>query len=149
MSVAYDVFKGAFLAKITEYDLAELEDESLNVLADGYMTRAMVAFGKVCRYDLITTRDDEERVFNVDIADEDLDEIVDIVSEGMVVQWLKPYVYRQEMLELVLNTKDYTTYSSSELLLRVGGAYQKAQNDFKQMVFAYTYDHRDQTQYHI
>lgn len=149
MSVAYDVFKGAFLAKITDFDLADMDDSDISSLADGYLIRALVKFTRVCKYDLASARDDENRVFNIDIADNDLDEIVDILSEGMVVQWLKPYVYRQEALENVLNTKDYTTYSPAELLMRIGNAYQKAQNDYKQMVLAYSYHHGDLSKYHL
>ena len=77
---------------------------------DGYMKRAIAAFRKICKYDLSTTGDDVIREFDIDIADGDLDELADIISEGMLVQWMKPFTYRQESLESVLNTRDFTTY---------------------------------------
>lgn len=106
MSVPYDVFVSAFLRKITEFDLLALDDASRTEIVDKYMHIAMSNsnFKKVCKYNFAITKDDENRVFDIKITEDVLDEIADIVSEGMVVQWLKPYVYKQELLENVLNT---------------------------------------------
>ena len=82
-------------------------------------------------------------------TDEDLDEIADIVSEGMLVQWMKPYTYKQESLESVLNTKDFTTYSPAELLMRIGNAYAAARKDFTNMMREYSYNHGDLTDLHL
>ena len=149
MSVPYDKFTDAFLSKVTEYDFIRMDDYNRNTMIDGYMKRAIAAFRKICKYDLSTTADDAVREFNVGIADEDLDEILDIVSEGMLVQWMKPYAYRQESLENVLNTRDFTTYSPAELLLRIRGAYDSAQKDFTNMMREYSYNHGDLTDLHL
>ena len=108
MSVSYDVFAGAFLSKVTEYTFIQLQDENRTAIVDGFLRRAITKFAKVCKYD-ISSYDDDNRVFNVDIPQDDLEEIVDIVSEGMLEQWMKPYVYRQENLENILNSRDFTT----------------------------------------
>ena len=100
-------------------------------------------------YDLTTTRDDEHRTFDIEISAEDKDEIVDIIACGMVVQWIKPYVNQQELLQNVLSTRDFDTYSPSELLLRVGNAYKNAQKEFVQAIREYSYNHGDLTSYHI
>ena len=67
----------------------------------------------------------------------------------MIVQWLKPYVYRQELLENTLNTKDYTTYSPAELLHRVGEAYKKAQKDYVQAIREYSYNNGKLSELHL
>ena len=149
MSVPYDYFTDAFLSKVSEYEFITLDYKDRQDIVDGYMKRALTAFRKNCDYDFFTTADDENREFNVDVSDDDLDEILDIVSEGMLVQWMKPYVYRQELLENVLNTRDFTTYSPAELLLRVGNAYRRVQKDYTQMIREYSYNHRDLTQLHL
>ena len=140
MSVPYDVFTDAFLSKITEYDFVNMRDFERNGLIDGYMKRAIASFRKICKYDLSTTGDDIIREF---------DEIADIVSEGMLVQWMKPYTYKQESLESVLNTKDFTTYSPAELLMRIGNAYAAARKDFTNMMREYSYNHGDLTDLHL
>ena len=149
MSVPYDVFVDSFLAKISEYSFLSLEESDRIAMVDGFMKRALSGFRKNCQYDLFTTGNDDIRMFEVDIPEEDLIELADIVSEGMVVQWLKPYVNKQEILENVLNTKDFTTYSPAELLLRVGNAYAKAQKDYRDMIREYSYNHGDLSDLHI
>lgn len=149
MGIPYDVFFSAFLNKITEYELVNLYESTRDKIVIGYMKRAISGFKKNCKYDLTTTSDDEIMIFNVDIPSEDLDEIVDIVSEGMIVQWLKPYVYKQELLENAINTKDFSTYSPAELLMRVGNAYTKAQKDYKQMIREYSYNTGDLSDLHL
>lgn len=151
MSVPYDVFAAAFLSKITEFDLLSLDDASRTEIVDKYMHTAVSNsnFKKVSGLNFATTKDDENRVFDLEIPEDRIDEIVDIVSEGMVVQWLKPYVYKQELLENVLNTKDFSTYSPAELLLRVGNAYAKAQKDYLNMIREYSFNHGDLTDLHL
>ena len=149
MSVPYDKFTEAFLSKVTEFEFVNMRDFERNGLIDGYMKRAISAFKSVCQYDLSSTADDVIREFNVDIPAEDIDEIVEIVSEGMLVQWMKPYTYKQENLELVLNTRDFTTYSPAELLNLISDAYAKAQKDFVSMVREYSYNHGDLTDLHL
>lgn len=149
MGIPYDTFVGAFLAKITEFDLLTLADDQREEIIDGYLKHAVSAFRKNCKYDLFTTGDDENRLFDVEVNDDDLDELVEIISEGMVVQWLKPFLYKQEILENVLNTKDFTTYSPAELLLRVGNAYKQAKADYTNMIREYSYNHGDLSELHI
>lgn len=149
MSVSYDVFTGAFLSKVSEFELLQLNVNTRTEIVDGYMKRALSAFRKNCKCDLFTTGDDTLRVFDVDITTEDLDELADIVSDGMVVQWLKPYLCQQELLQQTLNTRDYTTYSPAELLSRIGAAYNKARKDYIQSIREYSFNHGDLTDLHI
>lgn len=149
MSVSYDIFTSAFLSKITEYEFIRLPEEDRTQIIDDFMKRSIASFRRNCKYDFSTTADNENRVFDVEVKAADLDEIVDIISEGMVVQWLKPYVYKQENLENVLNTKDFSNYSPAELLMRIGNAYEKAQKDFKSAINDYSYNHGDLLSLHL
>lgn len=148
MNISYDLFIEAFLDKVSEYDFLNLDDFTRNHIVEGYMKRACSQFNRVCKYDLMD-RDDVVREFRVSIPDNEIDEIVDIVSDGMLVQWMKPFVNRQENLESVLNTRDFTTYSPAELLMRIGNAYEKAQKDYTQLVREYSYNHNDLSELHL
>lgn len=149
MSVSYDIFTNAFLSKVSEYDFLSLPESDRESIVDGYMKRAITAFKKNCKYDFTSTANDEDRVFNVDVPNKDVDELAEVISEGMIVQWLKPYVYKQELLENVLNTKDFTTYSPAELLMRVGNAYSKAQRDYTQAIREYSYNNGKLSDLHL
>lgn len=149
MSVSYDLFGGAFLSKISEFELLTLDEEPRTETVDGYMKRAIASFKKNCKYDLTGTANDTLREFSVDVDDNDIDEIVDIVSEGMVVQWMKPYLHRQELLENTISTRDFQTFSPAELLLRVGNAYKETQANFTQMIREYSYNHGNLSDLHL
>lgn len=138
MSIPYDLFAESFLDKISEFDFLQIPEEDRNKIIDRYMRKAISTF-KNCPYDLISNSDNENRVFNIDIEAPELTDIVNIVSEGMIVEWLKPYVYKQELLENNLNTRDFTTYSSEGLLNRVRSVYESVQKEFKQLKYDYSY----------
>jgi hypothetical protein len=113
------------------------------------MKRAIAAFRNICKYDFSTTGDDLIREFSVEVAAEDVDELLDIISEGMLVQWMKPYVYKQDNLEVYLNTRDFTAYSPSELLFRIKDTYKDVQRNFVNMMREYSYNHGDLTDLHL
>ena len=148
MSIAYDSFVSAFLDKVKTYEFLKLEEDGRDNIVLGYFRRALSGFKWVCEYDF-SLYDAETRCFTDEFKEADIDEIIDIVSEGMIVQSMKPYTYSQQNLENVLNTRDFTTYSPAELLMRVGNAYEKAQKDFTKMMREYSYNHGDLTDLHL
>lgn len=148
MSVPYDLFTEAFLGKSKGYDFIRLDWYERNEIVDGYMKRACSQFNNICKYDIVTG-DDNERILLADIPETDIDEIVDIVSEGMLVQWMKPYVYKQENYENILNTVDYSSYSPAELLHRIVEAYNMCKQDFSNMMKNYSYNHGDIGDLHL
>lgn len=149
MSVSYDIFISNFLAKISEFEFIKLQEENRTAIVEGYMKSAIANFQNYCPYDFSTSGDDQNKVYNIDILDSELFEIADIISQGMVVQWLRPFVNRQELLELHLNTRDFSTFSSSELIKQIVGLCNKAQRDYIQMVREYSYNHGDLTVLHL
>lgn len=148
MNLSYDTFAAAFLAKVSEYDMLEMQHTERQEVIDGYLKAAITMFRKNCKYDFFTTQDDVERTFLTEVAEDDADELVDIISEGMVMQWMKPFLYRQENLENLLNTRDFTNYSPANLLQKIGEAYKQVQKDYIQMIREYSYNHGDLTVLH-
>lgn len=148
MSVSYDIFTESFLDKVKEYDFIKLDEVDRTRVVDGYMKRACSQFNRICQYDIITG-DDNVREFAADIPTKDIDEIADIISEGMLVQWMKPYMYKQENYENMLNTTDFSGYSPAELLYRITSAYRQCKRDFSNMMKDYSYNHGDLSDLHI
>lgn len=148
MVITYDSIDGAFLSKITEFELLQLPWVNRTAIVNGYRSRAVSSFKKICVYDLSKT-DSESGAFTANFKESDVDEIIDIISDGMVVQWLKPYVYQQENLQNAINTRDYTTYSPAELLTRIGNAYSQANKEYIQKTREYSYNHGDLTVLHL
>lgn len=149
MNITYDLFTEAFLSKITEYEFVKLPDEDKEKIVDGYMKKAIVEFSKVCKYDLSSAANDEARQFDVEVPENEVDEIVDIISEAMIIQWLKPYLYKQELLENALNTRDFTTYSPEALLNRVKELYNETRKKVKQDIREYSYNYGKLDELHL
>lgn len=149
MTVSYDVFTEAFLAKVMEYRFSTFTENNRQALVDGYMKRACAQFGDVCEYDIMNG-DDETRTFTLDgLTAGELSEITDIVSEGMLVQWMKPYVYMQKNLEMILVTSDHSFHSQAELVNRVTSLYGLCLKNYTNMVREYSYRHGDLTALHL
>lgn len=152
MIIKYEDIIEAFLSKITEFELLQLSDEDRESVIEGYLKRAIAAFKNVSNHNLSPIYDDDikDYIFELsDITEPDKDELIEIISEGMIVQWLKPYVYKQEILENALSTADFSTYSPAELLNRVRETYTNAQKNYTQMIREYSYNHGDLTRLHL
>ena len=83
------------------------------------------------------------------LSDEIDDEIIDIVTDGMVVEWLRQYVNNSDNLENILNTKDFTMYSSKNLLAEIKSLYQDEQKAFTNSMREYSYNHGDLSNLHL
>lgn len=146
--ISFDIFTEHFLRKINEFDFIDIGQEITQDLIDSYMKSSISKFYRVCKFDLINQNSDN-RVIDSDIPDAELYEIAEIISDGMIVQWLKPFLYNQELLESNLNTRDFTGYSPAELLCRVGEAHDIAEKRFKNAIKSYSYDVGDLEDLHL
>ncbi len=141
----YKAFIDTFLDKISDYKLLNYEYYLVDELAVGYMKRVCTKFDKICQADL-SQQDDNEYAF---LSDEIDDEIIDIVTDGMVVEWLRQYVNNSDNLENILNTKDFTMYSSKNLLAEIKSLYQDEQKAFTNSMREYSYNHGDLSNLHL
>ena len=149
MTISYDVFAKDFLQKVTEYVFLRIQENTRQEIVDQYMKHAVQQFSMV-HPGVVQEIDDEHRQIQARIETNiDRDEFIDIVTEGMLVQWMKPYMYKQENLENMLNSTDFTSYSPAELLYRMKSAYEMCKTDFTNRVRKYSYDHGDLTDLHI
>ena len=149
MNVPYDTLTEDFLQKITEYNFLKFDIGTRQDIVDGYIRHAAQQFAVVCKSANIVIDNENREISFVGETDIDRDEIVDIIAEGMLVQWMKPYMYKQENLENMLNSTDFSSYSPAELLKRVHGVYDMCKKDFTNRIRNYSFDHGDLTGLHI
>jgi hypothetical protein len=144
LTASYDDFTEAFLGKITEYTFSAMTDGNKQDTVDGYMKRAAAKFNETNSVGF-SSYDDTARTFSLDLEASNYDIVVDIVSDGMLVEWLKPYIFRQENLEHLMNTSDFKTYSPAEFLYRLRESYESCKKSFLQSIREYSYTHGDLT----
>ncbi len=138
MGTPYADVLDAFLFKITEHKFLKLNEADRDAVISIHMksvcSKIAPMVKKLSGVDL-TQRDDEDSVFSNDLSDE----LIDIISEGMIVRWLKPYAFSSDNLENVLSTKEIALYSPANLLREIAGVYKMAAADFKQQLIDYSY----------
>lgn len=132
MATPYSEIYSSFLVRVTDYDLLEIEYREREKFLHILMGKACSKFNDICLLDL-SQRDEELKQFNDTLPDD----VIDIISTGMIVEWLKPHLYHNENLRNMLNTKDYSTFSPANLLAQIKEAYADARKEFNSMMVQY------------
>ena len=114
MATPYSDVINSFIMKIEGYKLLTLLPEDREEVIMFYLNSARSKFYKKCKHDLLDV-DTENKLFLDTLT---IDEI-DILSEIMIVEWLSPQIYSDELLESRLNTKDFTEYSPAKLIEQI------------------------------
>ena len=135
MNTTFAEVDGWFLNKIKSYELLMFTDVDKNEILHGYMRFACAEF-TCCDVDL-SDRNDDDGEFNNELSDE----ILNIISEGMVIAWLKPKLNNEENLYNALSTQDYKYYSPANLLEKISNTYEMANKRFKKMKSNYSFNH--------
>jgi hypothetical protein len=138
-----------FLRKITDYDLPLMEDRDEKVYS--YLDSVCSSFNRICKYDLfnrqlkvVENNDSEEEEKEEDTVEyefvEDLDyETMDIIAEGMIVQWLQPHYYKLDNLKNIFNSSDFTSYSPANLLEKVSNVYHTSKRNYENRIKNYSH----------
>lgn len=140
MATPYSDVYNAFLGKISDYDFPKFEDTEQEEILYGYMKSACVNFKKTCKVDLYN-RDENNKQFNDSLDDE----IVDIITELMVIEWLKPKILSSENLKNCLSTKDFSLFSPANLLKEMRETLTVCKNDARKLINNYSFTHADFT----
>lgn len=135
MGTPYGTIYNWFLNKVKYYSLSMFTDAEKNEIVYSYMRSACAKFIS-CEQNL-SDRDDDFQEFNIDLDDE----ILDIISENMVADWLQPKLNNEENLVNSLSTKDYSLYSPGNLLDKITNVYKLAKKNSKNMMSNYSFNH--------
>lgn len=139
MGTGYDEIFSAFKDRITDPDLILFSDELQTEILVALMNNAISRCQRICNEVDLSDRDDETLTFNVTVPYD----IKEIISEWMVVFWLKPYLNNQENLQNALSTKDFSFFSPANLLEKIGNAYKDAFRSVRSLTNEYSYVHAD------
>lgn len=138
MGTSYETLYEQFLFKVKAYNLLALELDDRAFMLKMYLNNAIAKFFKQSYTDL-TKRDEENACFEETLAPDE----EDILTDLMVIAWLSPQIYSDELLESRLNTKDFTEYSPSKLIDSIRMVYDTTTNRVRQAMIDYSYSHRD------
>lgn len=140
MATSYSDIFNAFMYKVEGYKLIQLVTEDRERILNIYLTAACrKAYKKVKEYVDLSDRDDKMQEFHVDLEDD----MIDILAEVMVTEWLRPKLYSEELIESRLNTKDFTEFSPAKLIEQVRAVYDMSELNAKVSINNYTFSHGD------
>src|SRR5574344_1790455 len=94
MATPYSDIYNVYLAKITDYDIPKFTDSENEEILKRHMVSACTKFNKVCKSNLMNRYEEQDKV------NEDLEhEVIDNITENMLINWLQPEVLDSEKLQ--------------------------------------------------
>ena len=139
MATLYSDVYNPFLEKITDYDLPAFAEADRENILHGFMIRTCTKFQRICKtignIDL-SDRDETLKQFNPNLTDE----IIDIITTGMTVEWLKPKYLYDDNMKNMLNTKDYSMAASPvNMANSIRNTYLETKKEFESMMNGYSF----------
>ena len=141
MATPYSKIIETFIGKVSDYDLPKFTDIEKEAIIVGFMISACTKFARICKVDLYD-RDEVLKQFNQNLDDE----IIEIITETMLVEWIKPKVLSSENLKNCLSTKDYSLFSPANLLKELRETLITLKQESKKLINNYSFSHADFTE---
>lgn len=99
MATPYEKVYERFLARITDFNLAELDDYTLNKMLRTWLSSAIV---RTRTLDATLVCDDENECFNNDLSELD----IELLGLGMTLAWLDQTLNSTELTLMMLGGKE-------------------------------------------
>ena len=115
MSTPYEKVYNRFFQKITDFNLTEVDDYTLNEMLKGWLSSAIVNARK--REHDLSLRDDEIQEFNEDLSDLE----IELLALGMKLAWLDQYLNSTEYVLQFIGGKEEKYYSQASHLSELRG----------------------------
>lgn len=134
MATTFEAIYNSFYSKVTDFDLADMLEDSASTFLFDLLKQAVARFNS----NLGTTSfemNHAESQFTADLTDLE----IDIISEIMVENWLKPKLNNSELLRNRLSTKDFSQFSPANLLNAVRESFNLAHSRSESLINKYTF----------
>ena len=107
MATPYEKIYNRFTQKITDFNLTEVDDYSLDEMLKGWLTSAIVNVRK--REHDLSLRDDEAQEFEADLSDLE----IELLALGMKLAWIDQYLNSTENVLQFIGGKEEKYYSQA------------------------------------
>lgn len=133
MATPYSIIYDRASAKITDYDLALVSDDDLQLMFRGWLKSAIAKFRK-CTSDL-SDRDDELNIFNVDLVDEE----IEILALLIVAEWLESQVNSVTLTHQIFGGKEEKFYAQANHLAELKALRDGTRTEARKLMRDFTY----------
>lgn len=129
MGTPFEKVYSRFLSRTTDFNLAELDDYTLNEMLKSWLCSAIVK----ARTSSDLSRDDENEVFRNDLSDLD----IELLAMGMTLAWLDQTLNSTELTLQFLGGKEEKIYSQAAHITALRDLRSDTLREMQQL---YTYD---------
>ena len=133
MATPYEKIYKRFSQKITDFNLVELDDDSLGEMLLGWLNSAIVRIRR-CQHDL-SKRDDEILEFSEDLSDIE----IELLSMGMVDAWVSQYLNSTENVLQLIGGKEEKYYSQASHMAEIRTIKEENSREMNRLHNYYTY----------
>ena len=133
MATSYEKIYDRFTQKITDFNLVEIDDYSLDKMLQGWLNTAVVKTRK-CQHDL-SQRDEELQVFKEDLSDLE----IELLAMGMLDAWVSQYLNSTENVLQFIGGKEEKYYSQSQQLAELRNIKKENSLEMNRLHNYYTY----------
>lgn len=134
MATSFESIYARCRGRIKDYDKEGYTDELFEQAERDLLTLAIDDFSDICVQDL-NDYNEELKEFNVDLSRKEQN----ILSLGMIVHWIEPYIYNSDALRNAMSTKDFTFFSPANLLEKMTDLYKLSQENLRAEMNAYSF----------
>ena len=133
MATTFEAIYNSFYSKVNDFDLADMLEENANEFLFDLLKQAVVRFNSNLGTAVFEMNHTKQQ-FTTDLTDLE----IDIISEIMVENWLKPKLNNSELLRNRLSTKDFSQFSPANLLNAVRESFNLAHSHSESLINKYT-----------
>lgn len=134
MSTPFSSVYNKFLFKVSTYKIMDIPEDNREYILRNYLSSACAEYQTELKVD-VTDVDEENQSFKDTLGNIE----IDILAEAMVIEWLNPIIYDDELLQNRLNTRDFTEYSTANLIEKTQAVYDTAKKNIRLRVNEYTF----------
>ena len=133
MATSYEKIYNRFSQKITDFNLIELDDYSLDGMLQGWLNSSIVRSRK-CQHDL-SLRNDELQEFEEDLSDLE----IELLALGMVDAWITQYLNSTENILQFIGGKEEKFYAQSSHIAEIRSIKDENMREMNRLHNYYTY----------
>jgi hypothetical protein len=133
MGTPYEKVYGRFLNSTTDFNLADLDDHTLNEMLKDWLHSAIV---KTRTSSDLAARDDENEVFKNDLNDLD----IELLAMGMRLSWLDQTLNSTELTMMYIGGKESKFFSQANQLSELRALRADTLREMQQLYTYSTYN---------
>lgn len=133
MATPYEKIYDSFSQKITDFNLAEIDDDSLEKMLLSWLHTAIVKTRK-CEHDL-SQRDEELQIFKEDLSDLE----IELLAMGMLDAWVSQYLNSTENVLQFIGGKEEKFYAQSSHIAELRAIKDENMRQMNRLHNYYTY----------